>query len=115
MTIASYTITFDATDAGKLAVFWSAALNRPVAAGAAEDYAALEQSGSAPGISFYKVPEPKTAKNRVHLDLSVGSLDDEVTRLLTLGARQVARLESDGTGWVTLTDPEGNEFDLIQA
>lgn len=59
--------------------------------------------------------EPKTAKNRLHLDLTVADLDDEVDRIAGIGAREVARFDEDGSRWVTLTDPEGNEFDLVAA
>jgi hypothetical protein len=70
------------------------------------------------------VPEPKTAKNRVHLDLraAVGlppdrrdaALSAECTRLVALGARQVRRLEPDGVDalCIVMQDPEGNEFCL---
>lgn len=58
------------------------------------------------------MPEPKTGKNRVHLDLDVGRdrLDAEVARLVTLGATERYRVDEPGSFHVTLTDPEGNEF-----
>jgi predicted enzyme related to lactoylglutathione lyase len=59
------------------------------------------------------VPEPKTDKNRVHLDLvpADGTRDEEVERLLGIGATLVAdHRRPDGTGWVVLADPEGNEL-----
>jgi predicted enzyme related to lactoylglutathione lyase len=59
------------------------------------------------------VPEGKTVKNRMHLDLmpTQRSRDEEVSRLLSIGASLVEdHREPDGTGWVTLADPEGNEF-----
>jgi Glyoxalase-like domain len=59
------------------------------------------------------VPEPKTVKNRVHLDLmpTDRTRDEEVERLLGIGATLVAdHRRPDGTGWVVLADPEGNEF-----
>jgi hypothetical protein len=59
------------------------------------------------------VPEPKTVKNRVHLDLvpTDRTRDQEVARVLELGATLVAdHRRPDGTGWVVLADPEGNEF-----
>lgn len=67
------------------------------------------------GVSllFMPVPEPKTVKNRMHLDLmpTTRTRDEEVTRLLGLGATVVEdHREPDGTGWVTMADLEGNEF-----
>jgi hypothetical protein len=59
------------------------------------------------------VPEGKVVKNRVHLDLipTERTRDEEVTRLLGIGATLFEdHREPDGTGWVVLTDPEGNEF-----
>ncbi|MGI8693584.1 MAG: VOC family protein, partial [Geodermatophilaceae bacterium] len=60
------------------------------------------------------VPEPKTVKNRMHLDLSVGpdARDSEVTRLEGLGATVLAHVDADGSQHVTMADPEGNEFDV---
>ena len=65
------------------------------------------------GLLFIPVPESKSAKNRLHLDVvpSDRTRDEEVDRLLGLGATQVAdHREPDGSGWVVLADPGGNEF-----
>jgi predicted enzyme related to lactoylglutathione lyase len=115
MSISSCTIAFDCGNAAKLAQFWSAVLSQPTSAGPSEEFASLEPGPTGPGMIFCQVPEPKAAKNRVHLDVTVTALDDEVNRITALGARQVARFDQDGSRWVTLTDPEGNEFDLIAA
>lgn len=63
-------------------------------------------------VLFLRVPEPKTVKNRLHLDLNVGRerLDAEVARLVALGATERYRIDEPGSFHVTLTDPEGNEF-----
>ncbi|MEJ7831533.1 MAG: VOC family protein [Nocardioides sp.] len=71
-------------------------------------------------ILFIEVPDAKAAKNRIHLDLRPrsGTRDDEVARLLAIGAVQVADLRGKygpGTGWVVLTDPEGNEFCILRS
>jgi hypothetical protein len=65
-----------------------------------------------PNLLFQRVPEPKAGKNRLHVDLQPDHpRDDEVDRLLALGATWVAdHRRPDGTGWATLADPEGNEF-----
>ncbi len=65
------------------------------------------------GLLFIPVPESKSVKNRLHLDVvpTNRTRDEEVDRLLGLGATQVAdHREPDGTGWVVLADPGGNEF-----
>jgi hypothetical protein len=65
-----------------------------------------------PRVLFQQVPEAKTVKNRVHLDLRVGPerREDEVTRLLALGATELYRASQGPFEWATLADPEGNEF-----
>ena len=105
-------ITFDCDDAAALATFWSTLLRRPVEDGASRDYASI---AGPPAWAFLRVPEGKTAKNRVHPDLDVLDLGAAVDRAVALGAKHVADVEEDGTRWTTLVDPEGNEFDLVQS
>ena len=69
-------------------------------------------------LLFIEVPEGKQVKNRIHLDLrpSADTREVELARLLALGATEVAdRRAPDGRGWVTLADPEGNEFCLLRS
>ncbi|MFL6206616.1 MAG: VOC family protein [Acidimicrobiales bacterium] len=103
-------VTFDCADAEKLSGFWSQVLDRPVKDGASAAFAEIEGS---PGWMFIQVPEGKTAKNRMHPDLSTTDLAAAVERLTGLGATHVADHTEDGATWATLTDPEGNELDLV--
>lgn len=69
-------------------------------------------------VLFIEVPETKTVKNRIHFDLRPreGKRDAEVDRLRALGAAEVDdRRNPDGTGWVVLADPEGNEFCVLRS
>ena len=69
-------------------------------------------------LLFIDVPDTKQVKNRLHLDLrpTEGSRDDELARLLELGATEVDdRRLPDGRGWVVLADPEGNEFCILRS
>lgn len=71
-------------------------------------------------LLFIEVPEAKTVKNRLHLDLAAreGTRDEELARLLAHGATVVADLrgkDGPGTGWVTLADPAGNEFCIVRS
>ena len=69
-------------------------------------------------LLFIEVPEAKSVKNRVHLDLRPreGTRDEELARLLALGATEVNDLRNpDGTGWVWLADPEGNDFCILRS
>jgi Glyoxalase-like domain len=101
-------VSFDAADALALARFWAAVLGSDVDEDSTAGKAFVEAAGWAgPNIWFTQVPEPKTAKNRVHFDLRApGPLADEVARLEGLGAVVLRRLPHN----VVMADPEGNEF-----
>ena len=105
-------VTFDCHDAVALAGFWSQALGRPVDDGAEPFFASIGFP-SQPGQNawlFIQVPEDKTAKNRMHIDLTSDGRDAEVARLVALGATKVGEHDEYGHQWCVLHDPEGNEF-----
>ena len=122
MGLAPDTLTFDCGDPVRVATFWAAAMGYdlvdPDPAGA---YIA-DPSGQTRGIFFQQVPEPKTAKNRVHLDLRPsGTMREEVDRLRWLGATEIDYVEEqasvvDGqsTFWTVMEDVEGNEFCVLR-
>ncbi|MFC3236083.1 VOC family protein [Streptomyces nitrosporeus] len=106
-------ITIDCSDPYRLALFWAGVLGSSVSGEDApgDPEALVEAPGAA--LLFVMVPEPRHGKNRVHLDLRPEdrTRDAEVERLLELGAALVAdHRKPNGRGWVTLADPEGNEF-----
>lgn len=108
-------ITFDASDPYRLATFWAALTGYVLEDSDPGDTEVLIDPGqpAVPGLLFIQVPEGKSAKNRVHLDIQppTGTRDEEVERLTGLGARVVSdQRRPDGTGWVVMSDPEGNEF-----
>lgn len=107
---ASYikTVSFDCADALRVATFWAAVLNSDVDEDSTADKAYVEAPGwGGPNMWFTRVPESKTAKNRMHFDLRApGPLAAEVDRLVALGASVLA----DHGDLVVLQDPEGNEF-----
>jgi predicted enzyme related to lactoylglutathione lyase len=105
-------ITIDCADPATVASFWSAVLDRPVDAGGNEWMCSIgmKDPGAAPRWLFLKVPEPKTAKNRMHVDLTTDDREKEVQRLVELGAARIADKQEYGLVWTVLTDPEGNEF-----
>jgi Glyoxalase-like domain len=148
-----FQVTFDAADPIALSRFWAEALHYvlqpppgrevgpdedPIeawmevleAAGVPEDQrdvasAIIDPEGTRPRVFFQKVPEPKTAKNRVHLDVRAAPglegdermavLESECDRLVALGATRVQRFEPAppmSAGFIVMQDPEGNEFCL---
>ena len=138
-------VTFDCSDPGALSAFWAAALGYRLdspppgfdtwdealeAWGVPEDHrndasAVVDPDGAGPRLWFQRVPEGKTAKNRVHLDVRaapglageerMAALEAEADRLVGLGARRGRRFEPDGamsSGFIVMADPEDNEFCL---
>lgn len=137
-------VTFDCADPAAQAAFWCAALGYEIDApppgfdswqaalvawGVPESEwnarsACSDPDGVGPRLFFQRVPEPKTAKNRLHLDLRkapglegdarMTALEAEATRLVALGATRSKRFETDAfsAGFIVMHDPEGNEFCL---
>ena len=117
MTVRIRHITVDCANCYDLSLFWSALTgyrensddpNLPE-----HTEAAIEAPDGSAAMLFIQVPEGKAGKNRIHLDLQPtdATRDEEVQRILALGATVVGDFrKEDGTGWVTLADPEGNEF-----
>lgn len=110
MTLKLANVTFDCADTLALARFWSQALGLPIRDGANGYFAALDGGPAGPTWLFLLVPEGKTAKNRMHVDLESDDMATEVERLVGLGARPVGEKHEYGMTWTVLHDPEGNEF-----
>jgi hypothetical protein len=106
-----FNVTFDCEDPVALARFWSEVTGyQPTEA--RPDFVRV-RAPDARGVRhllFFKVPEPKTAKNRMHVDLAARDPDAEVARLVALGATRLEHREGNGTAWTVMLDPEGNEF-----
>ncbi|MCX4747066.1 VOC family protein [Kitasatospora sp. NBC_01287] len=101
-------VTVDCADPPKLAAWWAQALGGSVTADFGGFYALVEGGGLAMG--FQKVPEARTDKNSVHVDLAASDRAVEIERLIRLGATEVAEHTVPGLAWTVLRDPEGNEF-----
>ena len=114
-------LCIDTTDPLRLATFWQAALGWRLEAGPGGDEVVLEppegspEEGVAPDLLFLRVPERKSGKNRLHLDLRPLDQAAEVARLEGLGARRADVGQGPEVSWVVLADPDGNEFCVLRA
>jgi hypothetical protein len=75
---------------------------------------AVPRTGVAPDLLFLRVPEEKSGKNRLHLDLRPVDQAAEVARLESLGARRADVGQGPEVTWVVLADPDGNEFCVLR-
>ncbi len=126
MSVRWYTVVVDCHDIKAQSRWWAEALDWRIAFEADDEVVVapprlLDKSRSipldeqGPGLVFVPVPEAKTVKNRLHIDLAPGPDDDreaEVRRLESLGARRVDVGQGDAR-WVVMADPEGNEFCVL--
>jgi predicted enzyme related to lactoylglutathione lyase len=107
-----FTITIDCANPKLLATFWSELLDYKITF-EEDDEVAIERSDEVrPAVLFIRVPDKKTVKNRIHLDLNPDDQDAEVRRAKALGASEVDIGQKD-VSWVVLADPEGNEFCIL--
>lgn len=103
-------ITIDCADPRGLAEFWTAALGTTVAQDFEGEFLFLAPPEGGLSLGLQRVPEPRVGKNRVHIDLGAEDREQEVKRLVALGATEQAQHEVPGFAWTVLSDPEGNEF-----
>ena len=109
MTLRLGMVTIDTTDAERLAGWWAARLGAAVTETNGGWYVVLSGGGLPALLSFQKVDDPTSGKNKLHLDLVTDDLEKAVDDLVGAGATVVGRRD-EGFPWVTLTDPDGNEF-----
>lgn len=105
-------LVLDCRDPQGLAPFWEGALGY-VRLSAVENYVVLVPRGDrGPKLLLQKVPEPKSGKNRMHLDIVTPTVEQVVARLEQLGAKRISPgiVAEHGSHWVVMNDPEGNEF-----
>ena len=110
-------LAVDTPDPDGLAKFWCAALDYEVLYAGIDngEREVLIGGRGRPRLLLLEVHDPKTVKNRLHLDLRPDDRDAEVERLLSLGATKIDIGQSDDVSWVVLADPEGNEFCVLRA
>lgn len=113
-------VCFDSNDLDSTARFWEQALGWRRTHSEPDEIVLEPQEGSpedgiVPDILFLRVPEGKSVKNRLHLDLRPSDQAAEVARLEALGARRISVGQGEDTTWVVMADPEGNEFCVLRA
>src|SRR5581483_4763373 len=117
MTSRLVSLCLDANDPPRLARFWARALHWDLDDADPDEIVLVPTDGTRFDIIFERVPETKAGKNRIHLDLTTESLDDQrttVDELLGLGADQVDIGQGADARHVVLADPEGNELCVIE-
>jgi hypothetical protein len=110
MTSAIGSVTVDCANPKRLQDFWATVLGYAKDT-CMDDWAGIKDpTGAGPYVLFVRVPEPKSVKNRVHLDLEHADPEAEAVRLMALGATKHATFDK----WIVLQDPEGNEFCIVR-
>jgi len=109
-------LVIDTTDPLRLAPFWCALLDVQVDATIGDgQFVVLSRTEDGLTVGFQQVPEPKSGKNRLHLDLIVEDLDIATTEIEALGGTWLepgATRDLEGFRWRSMADPDGNEFDI---
>ncbi len=105
------TVVIDCNDLEASSSFWATALGTEVASEAEPPYRALRAMPGGLRILLQEVPEPKTAKSRIHLDIETDDVEAEVRRLEALGASRQQKVQH----WWVMLDPSGNEFCVVPA
>ena len=106
-------LSIDCADPMALATFWRNLLGGELVVDESEDGVELHPSGGFAQMDFFRVPEAKTGKNRLHLDLRSRNYETAIADALGFGAT-LANDIYDGKEWQVLRDPEGNEFCILR-
>ncbi|MFI8823234.1 VOC family protein [Streptomyces sp. NPDC053431] len=114
MAVRMYHLAVDCHDLPAQARFWAQVLDWRILFEAENEIVIGADEHALPGMCFLPVPERKSGKNRLHIDLTPDDQDAEVARIVGLGARRVDVGQDEDATWVVLADPEGNEFCVLR-
>lgn len=114
-------LTLDVNDPERMIRFWSAVLDYTLEDEERFDepeqvyWSLVDPAGIGPRIVIQRVPEPVSAKTRLHIDIRVPDIEAEAARAVSLGAERIdaTPITEVGTTWIRLTDPEGNVFCIV--
>ena len=107
-------VGIDCNDLRGMTDFWQA-LTGYQSDSSGDDYVYLKAADGSFGLFMQQVPEKRSEKNRLHLDIEVDDVDVAVKEVTRHGARELARHGKEGEQWAVLADPEGNQFCLVPA
>jgi predicted enzyme related to lactoylglutathione lyase len=111
-----YSVVVDSQDPRALARFWAEVLDHEIVEEDDDEVEVQPREGpTEPALLFVRVPDGKTVKNRLHIDLAPDDQAAEVERVLALGATRADVGQTAKDSWVVLADPEGNEFCILTA
>jgi predicted enzyme related to lactoylglutathione lyase len=116
MNVSRLTYTLDCSDGQRLSGFWAEVLGYSVFGPHRNHWSLIPPEGvQEPWFILQQVGEPKSGKNRMHVDIHVADLDGEVQRIVALGAQRVSEepYDMEGFTWFVMADPEGNEFCIV--
>ncbi len=106
-------VVIDVPDLERAGAFWGAVLgnNDPKRFG---QYLFFGNAGGSVGIGLQQVPEDKVGKSRAHVDIKVSDLDDATEKVVELGGSHIETIEDNGSRFIVMADPDGNEFCLVR-
>jgi predicted enzyme related to lactoylglutathione lyase len=109
---ANFDVVLDCADPARLGQFWSEALGYKTLVSWADGAVLVPETEVRPPLILQRVPESKNGKNRMHIDIVTEDVESEVARIEVLGAKRLHEglREFGGSRWITMADPEGNEF-----
>ena len=110
MTLTPGMITTDSGDPEPLATWWAEQTGASIAQNHGGEFIVVAGGALQLLLAFQKVPDATPGKNRIHVDYTAPDLDAEVDRLVAAGASLVGRRGDENFRWVTLADPQGNQF-----
>lgn len=115
MTLRITMVTIDSPNPHELATWWAAQIGGQVDGSWEDHFYIVRSVDGGPRLGFQRVADPTPGKNRVHIDLAATvDLEDEIARLIEAGAEEIARHNFEHSGWVVMSDPEGNHFCVSQ-
>ena len=110
MTLKLGMVTFDTHDPMAIAAWWAQATGGQIVEDNDGWFVIVAPGDAQPNLAFQKVEDPTPGKNRIHLDLNAPDLDAARDDLLAAGATLVAERGDESFRWITLADPQGNQF-----